>query len=253
MHINYVVKIEDLSVSYNNTEALQNISFSILPKQLIGIIGPNGAGKSTLIKAIMGLIDKDKGSIEIFNQSIEKIYKKITYVPQHTKIDLHFPILVENVVMMGRYPHLPWWRRPKSEDYTVVHDCLEKVGMLKFKKNQIGQLSGGQRQRVFLARALAQNPDLFFLDEPFAAIDVSSEKIIIEILQNLKEKGKTIFVVHHDLSKAKAYFDSLILINKKLIKYGKSDEVFNIDKLQEAYQENISTIANENNFLVVNE
>ncbi|MCC5909483.1 MAG: metal ABC transporter ATP-binding protein [Clostridiaceae bacterium] len=251
METNHVVKIENLSVSYHGTEALQNISFSVLPKQLIGIIGPNGAGKSTLIKAIMGLIDKDEGDIKLFNDSMEKAYKKIAYVPQHNDIDLDFPVLVEDVVMMGRYPHLPWWGRPRTKDYQTVEACLKKVGMLSFRKKQIGALSGGQRQRVFLARALAQEAHLFFLDEPFAAIDVTSEKIIIDILRRLKEESKTIFVVHHDLSKAETYFDSLILLNKKLVKYGKSHEVFNIEKLQEAYEDNVAILSDKNKFVAV--
>lgn len=239
---NVILKVENLSVSYNGKKAVEKISFPAAPGQMIGIIGPNGAGKSTLIKAIMGLVNIDEGKIQIMNQPVNKVCKKIAYVPQRNTIDFDFPLLVEDVVMMGRYPHLTWWGLPGARDHQVVRDSLKKVGMFEFRKKQIGQLSVGQQQRVFLARALAQEAELYFLDEPFSSVDVTSEKMIVEILKELRNGGKTIFVVHHDLSKVGNYFDSLILIKKKLIASGRKEEVFQINYLLEAYSSSISTI-----------
>ena len=202
-------------MSYDSKKVFEDITFSIPPGQIIGIIGPNGGGKSTLLKAIMGLISKDQGEIEIFGKEVTKSRKQVAYVPQRNGIDMDFPALVEDVVMMGRYPHLTWWGLPKRKDRQMVEYCLKQVGMLDYRKRQIGQLSGGQQQRVFLARALAQEAELFLLDEPFSGIDITSENLIMDILKNMKYRGKTIFVVHHDLTKAESYFDSMILLNGK--------------------------------------
>ena len=247
-----ILKVSNLSVSYNGKIAFSNISFTADPSQIIGIIGPNGAGKSTLIKAIMGLVQVDEGSIEIMNQHLTKTYKKIAYVPQRSLIDFDFPVLVEDVVLMGRFPHLKWWEFPGKKDYEMVMKCLEQVDMVKYRKRQIGQLSGGQQQRVFIARALAQEAELFFLDEPFAGIDMASENMIMTLLKDLRDKGKTLFVVHHDLSKAEIYFDSLILLKNKLIAYGNKDEVFQIDRLKEAYDGKVATFPGQEQLMVVN-
>ncbi len=246
----FAVEIKDLTISYHGIKALEDISFQIPYSQLVGIIGPNGAGKSTLIKGIMGLLHIESGNIRIFNETVQKVYKKIAYVPQHSDIDLAFPILVEEAVMMGRYPHLSWWQRITQKDKEIVASALQKLGICQLKKRQIGELSGGQRQRVFLARALAQQADLFFLDEPFAGTDVMSEEIIINQLKELRNEGKTIFVVHHDLSKVQDYFDEVILLNKKLVKHGSSQDVFCVEDLCEAYNGSIK-IAEKNNRLLV--
>ncbi len=234
------VEIKELFVSYYGTSALEAISLKVPIKQIVGIIGPNGAGKSTLIKAIMGLIPIDKGNIKVMGQPVSKYFKRIAYVPQHKDIDQSFPVTVYDVLMMGRYPYIPFLKRPELKDHKIVKDCLEKVGVLNVKDKQIGELSGGQRQRVFLARALAQTSDILLLDEPFAGIDITSENIIIQLLKKLRDKGKTIMVVHHDLSKAGDFFDSLILLNKQLIKFGKSEEVYKVDYLNKAYEANIA-------------
>lgn len=247
-----IVAVENLAVSYNGKNVFSNISLSVEPKQLVGIIGPNGAGKSTLMKAIMGLIKVDRGSVKINNDSISKSRHKIAYVPQRNSIDLDFPLLVEDVVMMGRFSHIKWWCFPSNDDKEKVTEALKKVSMVEYRHRQIGQLSGGQQQRVFLARALAQEAEIFFLDEPFAGIDMTSESMIMTLLKELRDSGKTLFVVHHDLSKAESYFDSLVLLKNKLIAYGKKEEVFQVDRLKEAYDGKVAMFADKNGLMVVN-
>lgn len=246
-----VVSVNNLSVSYHGEKALHNVTFEAEAGQLVGIIGPNGAGKSTLIKAMMGLISKEKGQVEVFEKPVSKVRKRIAYVPQRSDIDMDFPVLVEDVVVMGRYPHLSWWRRPGQKDRALALNCLDKVGMGAFAKRQIGQLSGGQQQRVFIARALAQQAELFFLDEPFAGIDMTSETIIIDILRELKNEGKTLFVVHHDLSKVEEYFDSLLLLNKELKGFGPKKDVFQVDLVSATYDGNVAIMSGTESALVV--
>lgn len=229
------VEVKQLTVSYDGNEVVQNISFSFDTGQLIGVIGPNGAGKSTLMKAMLGLIHRNSGQIKIHNESLEKFRKKIAYVPQRTNIDWDFPILVRDTVLLGTYPHLGLFKRPGKKEKELAAHCLREVGMEDYAKRQIAELSGGQQQRVFLARALAQQADFFFLDEPFVGIDVASEKVIIGILQKLRDEGKTIFVVHHDLSKVEEYFDALILINKQLIQSGAVKNVITPELMTKAY------------------
>src|SRR5699024_842174 len=178
-----------------------DISFSIDRGRLVGIIGPNGAGKSTLIKAILGLIPKDQGNVKAFGKPMKEVRKKIAYVPQRSQIDWDFPITVRDTVLLGTFPRVGVFRRPKKPDRQWAGECLAKVDMKQFSKRQIGGLSGGQLQRVFLARALAQRAQLFFSDEPFVGIDVASEKTIIDILKQLRDDGKTVFVVQHELAK----------------------------------------------------
>ncbi|TCT14934.1 iron/zinc/copper transport system ATP-binding protein [Natranaerovirga pectinivora] len=247
-----IVEVNNLSVSYDGEKVFENISFSMVSKQIIGIIGPNGAGKSTLMKAIMGLLEVDQGKIKVMDQPVIKMRKKIAYVPQRNNIDLDFPVTVEDVVMMGRYPHMTWWKMPSGKDRKIVEEALQQVEMLEYRHRQIGQLSGGQQQRVFLARALAQEAEILFLDEPFAAIDVISENMIMNLLKKLRDNGKTIFVVHHDLSKAESYFDSLILMKNKIIAYGKREEVFCIDNLCKAYDDMAAVFCSQKNLKAVN-
>lgn len=233
------INVNNINVSYDGNEAVKDVSFSFEPGSLIGILGPNGAGKSTLLKAMLGLIQKDHGEVLFGTKSIEKMRKQIAYVPQRSNIDWNFPIIVRDTVLLGTYPKTGLLRRPKKEDKALAMDCLKQVGMEDFAKRQIGELSGGQQQRVFLARALAQKADYFFLDEPFVGIDVASEKVIIDILRELKQAGKIVFVVHHDLSKVKNYFDKLILINKELIDAGPVEQVFQSDNMKKAYQQHL--------------
>lgn len=229
------IKVVDLTVSYDGEIAIEKINFSIEEGNLIGIIGPNGAGKSTLIKAILSLIPRDHGSVSFNGKSMKSIRKKIAYVQQRSDIDWNFPILVKDVVLLGTYPKLGLFQRPSRTDKDLALACLKKVGMQDFANQQIGQLSGGQQQRVFLARALAQGADYFFLDEPFIGIDMANEREIIKILREMRYKGKTIFIVHHDLTKVKEYFDQLLLMNKQLIAYGDVEDVYTAEHMSIAY------------------
>lgn len=230
------ISIIDLHVSYYGSEAVKGVTLSIDRGNLIGIIGPNGAGKSTFLKALLQLIPIDKGEIKVLGKNIKEVRKKIAYVPQRNDIDWDFPITVLEVVLLGTYPHLKLFSRPRKKEKEWALHCLERVGMLEFSKRQIGELSGGQQQRVFLARALAQKAELFFLDEPFVGVDILSEETIVTILKELCHIGKTVIVIHHDLSKANDYFDQLILLNKELIGFGTVDEIFKPEIIGKAYK-----------------
>lgn len=233
------IKVNNISVSYDGNEVVKDVSFSFNPGNLIGVLGPNGAGKSTLLKAMLGLIHRDHGDVQLGTKSIDEMRKQIAYVPQRSNIDWNFPIIVKDTVLLGTYPKTGLLRRPKKADKELAMECLRQVGMEEFAKRQIGELSGGQQQRVFLARALAQKADYFFLDEPFVGIDASSEEVIIGILRQLKKAGKIVFVVHHDLSKVKSYFDELVLINKELIDAGPVNKVFRPENMTKAYQQHL--------------
>lgn len=239
-----VITVTDLSVSYHGTEALKNINFTVNEGKLVGIIGPNGAGKSTLLKVLLNLIKKDKGTIKILGSSIKEMKTKVAYVPQRSNIDWDFPITVLDTVIIGTYPNLGIFKRPKKEDKAWALECLKKVGIAELRNRQIGELSGGQQQRVFLARALAQKPEMYFLDEPFVGVDVTSEEKIISILKELRDIGKTVIVVHHDLSKASDYFNELILLNKELIEYGAVKKVFRPEVIAKAYNNPFQSTTN---------
>jgi ABC-type Mn2+/Zn2+ transport system ATPase subunit len=235
-----VISVNRLYISYYGNEAVHNVSFSIEAGNIVGIIGPNGAGKSTLLKSLLNLIPIDNGEVRIFGKPVKQVLKNIAYVPQRSDIDWNFPITVIDTVILGTYPHLGWFKRPNKQHKAWAYECLRKVGMEDYADRQIGELSGGQQQRVFLARALAQKAQLFLLDEPFVGIDAASEQTIMQILKKLKHDGKTIVVVHHDLSKADTYFDHLILINKELIEYGEVQTVFQPEVLSRAYMGQLS-------------
>ncbi|WP_419958678.1 metal ABC transporter ATP-binding protein [Psychrobacillus psychrotolerans] len=238
------IAVKELYVSYFGSEALKNVSFTVEEGKLIGIIGPNGAGKSTLLKALLNLIQKEKGEVAILGKTIKEMRTKVAYVPQRSSIDWDFPITVFDTVLLGTYPKLGVFKRPKKIDKAFAYECLEKVGMTEFSKRQIGELSGGQQQRVFLARALAQEPEIYLLDEPFVGVDVTSEETIILILKQLRDLGKTVVVVHHDLRKAKEYFNELILLNKELIDFGVVEKVIRPEVLEKAYNIQFSPLTN---------
>ena len=229
------VEVHDLTVSYQKRPVLYGVDVEIPAGRLVGIMGPNGAGKSTLIKAIMGLVQPINGWVKIFGESGAKSLRRVGYVPQRESVDWDFPVNVMDVVLMGRYARIGIGRGARTEDRDVARACLEKVGMLPFADRQISNLSGGQQQRVFLARALAQESDLYLMDEPFAGVDATTEAAIVTLLQELKARGKTILVVHHDLTSAKDYFDTLLLINMRLVAYGDTNDVFTPDLLQKTY------------------
>lgn len=246
-----ILTVNGLSVFYDKLQAIKDVSFSLEHGLIVGIVGPNGAGKSTLIKGTLGLERCQAKEIKAFGHKLQKVRNKIAYVPQRNDIDWDFPVLVEDVVMMGRFVHIPWYKRPTKQDKEKVEQALEKVGMLDFRKRQIGELSGGQQQRIFIARALAQEADLFFLDEPFVGIDVTSEEIIMNILRKLRNDGKTVLVVHHDLSKVESYFDKIMLLNKELIAYGDVKDIFKPSLLSEAYKGQITVIKENEQTMVV--
>ncbi len=232
---NPIIEIHDLSVAYERKPVLWDVDLSLPEGQLIGIIGPNGAGKSTLLKAIMGLLPLNSGYIQINGKPLEEMRHKISYVPQRESVDWDFPTSVYEVVMMGRYGQLGLFKRPKKADKEIVMDSLRKVGMDEFKNRQISQLSGGQQQRVFLARALAQQADIYFMDEPFAGVDAATEKAIIKLLGEMSAQNKTVIVVHHDLQSVAKYFDWIILLNMRLVASGPINEAFTPELLQETY------------------
>ena len=233
-----MLKAEKLSVSYNNFLALKEISIEIQEGTLTGIIGPNGAGKSTLLKAMLNIVPH-QGKVYVNNEDISKNLAKIAYVEQKADIDFTFPIKVKECVSMGTYAELKVFQRIKNSEWERVFKALEKVNMEEYSNHQIGELSGGQFQRVLLARCLAQNADFIFLDEPFVGIDLISERIIMDTLKELKHQGKTVLIVHHDLSKVKKYFDNIVLLNQKLIAHGSVESVFNEENLKKAYGDTI--------------
>lgn len=237
------LEVHDLTVAYRKKPVLWGVDFEIPGGQLVGILGPNGAGKSTLIKAAMGLLPLSSGWVEVYGEPLEQNRHRVGYVPQREDIDWDFPVNVMDVVLMGRYGKLGFFKWPKKEDREIARACLDKVNMLPFADRQISNLSGGQQQRVFLARALAQESDLYLMDEPFAGVDASTESAIIDLLRDLKEQGKTVFVVHHDLASVPDYFDWVILLNARLIEYGPTREVFTTENLGKTYGGQLTVMA----------
>ncbi len=229
------LKVEYLSVNYDKTPILWEIGFEILPGKLVGIIGPNGAGKSTLLKALLGMVKPISGKVEFFGTPLKKVKQKIAYVPQRTSVDWDFPITVLEVVLMGRYHQLGLFKWASKKDKEEALKALEMVEMASFAARQISELSGGQQQRVFIARALAQQADIYFMDEPFAGVDMASEKTIIQLLNELKNKGKTLFIVHHDLNTVEQYFDEIILLNTCLVAFGPTKEKFHAENIRRTY------------------
>ncbi len=233
---NSVISVKGLSVSYERKRVLANIFLEIEKGRVIGVVGPNGAGKSTLFKAILGLIDINTGLIKIKGNDIKASRKEMAYVPQKNDVDWNFPATVMDIVLMGRYPHKGMFQRLSAEDREIANHALEETGMTSFRDRQIGELSGGQQQRVFLARALCQQAEIFFLDEPFVGVDITTEEKIISILKALAADGKTLLVVHHDLSSVDDYFDDVILLNQRLVSYGPTSETFTQANIKKAYR-----------------
>jgi manganese/zinc/iron transport system ATP- binding protein len=229
------VQVTDLTVAYREKPVLWDIDLEIPPKNLMAIVGPNGAGKTTLIKAILDLVHPAAGQVLIYGKPYRRQRKLVGYVPQRGSVDWDFPTSVLDVVMMGSYSSLGWIRRPGRREKLKAMEALEKVGMEKFGDRQISQLSGGQQQRVFLARALVQDAMVYFMDEPFQGVDATTERAIITILKELRESGKTVAVVHHDLQTVPEYFDWVTLINVRRIASGPVKEAFTEENLRLAY------------------
>lgn len=234
-----MIDTQNLSVSYNgNVKALDNISLQIKGPAIVGIIGPNGAGKSTLMKAMLNLLDYS-GQVTVDQKDGRRLGHTIAYVEQRSMIDYNFPITVKECVSLGTYTRLGLFRHVGKKEYDQVNQLLEQVGLAGFGNRPIKSLSGGQFQRMLVARCLIQESDYIFLDEPFVGIDSVSEKIIIDLLKDLKKAGKTILIVHHDLSKVEHYFDELVVLNKELIAYGPVDDVFTVETLSKAYGDHL--------------
>jgi manganese/zinc/iron transport system ATP- binding protein len=229
------LQVNNLSVAYEEKIVLKDVNLKIPIGRLTGIIGPNGAGKSTLIKAILNQLPNKKGSVHILERALNPKELIVGYVPQRNAVDWDFPTTALDVVLMGRYGHIGMIRKPSSKDKRIAIDCLKNVGMESFADRSIGQLSGGQQQRVFLARALAQQADVYFMDEPFVGVDAATERTIIAILKDLKSQGKSVFVVHHDLQTAPDYFDWIVLLNQTLVASGPTEQTFTKENLQDAY------------------
>lgn len=229
------IKIDDLTVSYHQKPVLWDIDLIVPQGVLMAIVGPNGAGKSTLIKSILGIVPPLAGTVSILGESYKNNKKKVAYVPQRGSVDWDFPVKVLDVVLMGTYGSLGWFKRPSKKEKEASLEALDKVGMLGFKDRQISQLSGGQQQRVFLARALVQKAEIYLMDEPFQGVDATTELAIIALLKTLKKQGKTVVVVHHDLDTVPEYFDWVTLLNVKVLASGEVDKTFTTENLQKAY------------------
>ncbi|MBL8886637.1 MAG: ABC transporter ATP-binding protein [Phycisphaerales bacterium] len=229
------VEVHDVTVAYHRKPVLWDVDVSFPSQKLIAIVGPNGAGKSTLLKAILGLVPLASGGVQIFGKSLKQARSLIGYVPQRETVDWDFPVDALDVVLMGRYGRLGWIRRPGSADRAAAMDSLRKVGMEEFASRQISQLSGGQQQRVFLARALAQDADIYFMDEPFAGVDAATEKAIVGVLRELRSAGRTVIAVHHDLQTVPEYFDHVVLLNMRLVAAGPVASTFTRANLQKTY------------------
>lgn len=226
-----IIDVQNLTVHRKNDCILENINFTINKGSLVGIIGPNGAGKSTLLNTLIGLQPYTSGSIFINKPTPYSI----GYIPQRASVDWDFPITVHEVVMMGRYPHIPFYKSPSKEDYELVAYALDLVKMTHAYYKPIGELSGGQQQRVFFARALAQQASIYFLDEPFTGIDAPTEHDLITILKREKNDGKTIVMVHHDLTTIEQYFDMVMILHKKLLYFGHTQDIAMSNALAHAY------------------
>lgn len=230
-----VIEVEGLSVNYEKTPVLWDVNFGLPEGKLVAIVGPNGAGKSTLLKSLLGLLTPLSGNVKFFGHSLSAVRRQVAYVPQRESVDWDFPITVFDLVLMGRYGRQGLFKRPSKQDRLDVMTYLEKVGLESFAKRQISQLSGGQQQRAFLARALIQEADIYLMDEPFTGIDITSTKTIIEIMQSLRDAGKTLLVVHHDLTSVEKIFDWCVLLNKCLVGCGPVASTFTPELIDKTY------------------
>lgn len=230
------IHLDGMSVGYiGGQAALTDVNLDISRGVRLAVLGPNGAGKSTLFKAIMGMLPLRSGHVLIHGEPPRRRDTHVAYVPQHEDIDLRFPVNVRDVVMMGRYGRIGWFKRPGRADHAAVADAMQQIGIADLAERPIGDLSGGQRQRVFLARALAQQADILLLDEPFTGVDATTEEAIYALLDDLKAKDITVLLATHDLDKAISRFDDLLLINGTVVACGCAEDVFKPDVLRRAF------------------
>jgi manganese/zinc/iron transport system ATP- binding protein len=231
----FPVAIHDMTVAYHRKPVLWDVDLDIPEGHLVGVIGPNGAGKSTLIKAVLDLVPRASGEVAIYGKPYREQSRRVAYVPQRESVDWDFPVDALDVVTMGRYGSIGWCRPVRRRDRDHAREALQRVGMEDLAHRQISQLSGGQQQRIFLARALAQDADLYFMDEPFAGVDAATEGVIMDILRGLRSAGKTVIAVHHDLQSVPEYFDMLIMLNMRVVAYGATRDVFTRENLLKTY------------------
>lgn len=239
----YPLVVRDLTVAYHRKPVVWDIDLAIPKGKLVGIVGPNGAGKSTLLKACLNLIPKSSGEVQFFGEPYTRQIKRVGYVPQRESVDWDFPVSVLDVVAMGTYGQLGWFRRVNRRCKALALQALERVGMADYADRQISQLSGGQQQRTFLARALVQDADIYFMDEPFAAVDAATERAIVELLKDLQARGRTCLVVHHDLATVSQYFDWTVLLNMRVVAAGPTVEVFHEENLRKTYGGKLSLLS----------
>ena len=240
--VDLALAIDDLTVAYQENPAIWDIDLAVPEGVLMGVVGPNGAGKSTLIKAALNLIPRAAGTVTFYGKPYEQARSLVGYVPQRGSVDWDFPVSVLDVVTMGLYGKLGWLRRPRRKQRELALNALDQVGSADFADRQISQLSGGQQQRTFLARALVQDAMIYFMDEPFAAVDAVTEKAIVDILRQLNARGKTVIVVHHDLNTVAEYFDRVALLNVEVIAAGPTSETFTLANLQKTYGGRVSSL-----------
>ncbi|MGB0415044.1 MAG: metal ABC transporter ATP-binding protein [Coraliomargarita sp.] len=235
--------VRDLTVAYHRKPVVWDIDLAIPEGKLVSVVGPNGAGKSTLLKACLDLIPRSSGEVLVYGKPYSKERKRVGYVPQRESVDWDFPVSALDVVAMGTYGKLGWFRRVNKRSKALAMQALERVGLADYAHRQISQLSGGQQQRTFLARALVQDADIYFMDEPFAAVDAATERAIVELLKELQQRGKTCLVVHHDLATVPQYFDWTVLLNMRVVASGPTKDVFTKENLQKTYGGKLSLLS----------
>lgn len=240
-----MLEVEHLAVNYRGVIAVEDVSFQIDSGQIVGVIGPNGAGKSTVFKAMLGLVPTADGTVRYCNYSLKRQLHAVAYVPQRSQIDWDFPVTVWGAVMMSRTRHRSWFKRSHCHCESIVRTALQRVGMWDLRHRQIGELSGGQQQRVFLARAIAQEANLLFFDEPFVGVDKKTEAVIFDVFAELKSQSKTLLVITHDLGSALDNYDRLLLLNKELIAEGNRHEVITASNIKRAYGDSVILMQRE--------
>lgn len=237
------LSVHAMTVAYHRKPVLWDVEYDAPGASMVAIVGPNGAGKSTFIKACLGLVPMASGRVAFWGRRLSEVRSRVGYVPQRESVDWDFPVSALDVVCMGRYRRIGWVRPVGRADRRAAMECLERVGIADLAGRQIAQLSGGQQQRVFLARALAQESELYFMDEPFAGVDAATERAIVEVLRELRSRGRTVLCVHHDLETVKAYFDHAMLINMRVVAAGPATEVFTRENLQRTYGGRLTLLA----------
>ena len=236
------IELHDVTVSYQNKPVLWDVDFQLPQGELIAIVGRNGAGKTTLLKAMMGIMPTASGQVYFFGQPLQKVRKLVSYVPQRQSVDWQFPIRVRDVIMMGRYPHMGFFKRATATDHAKVDEALRMVGMEKLQDRQIGELSTGQQQRVFIARALVQEADIYVLDEPFAGVDATTTDMLLGILRQQTQHGKTVLMVHHTLEAIETYCTYAVLLNTYVVAVGPVKEVLQPNLIKKAYQDQLGVL-----------